>query len=140
MLDEQFELSAKPCPRLTRDLEPRAVRPNRRINHDKIGMAKIFFAMAPEMQGSDRHIGQPWQCIGQCVFVGQIGHCDDGPLPCQPSRGSHPAAEMAQPHDRYTLAVVFHTSSKSAQRCIDKGVTHQAQATSADPRRWELDR
>ena len=71
--------------------------PHGRIDHDQVGVAKILFPVAAEMDGGDRHVGQQRQRVGQGGFVGQIGHGDDGPLPGEPACGGRPAAEMAQP-------------------------------------------
>ena len=78
--------------------------------------------MAAEMHGGDRHVGQQRQRVGQGVFVGLIGHGDDGPLPGEPARGRRSAAKMAQSHDRHPPAAVVHGSSKPGGRTTNKGV------------------
>ena len=95
VLDEQFQFRAKVCARLSSRVQPRDIGPNRRIDHDKIGLSKILRAMPAEMNRGDRHVGQQRQRIGQRVFVGRVADGKKGTLPGQPSRSGQAAAEMS---------------------------------------------
>ena len=93
--------------------------------------------MAAEVKLGDVYVGQQRQCVGQGVFVGQVGDGDDGALPGEPACGSRPTAEMSQAHDRCPLAAIIHRPNKARRVGGGKGFCSQMSLT-ISRFRWSL--
>ena len=99
--EEEADFRIDFCPGLPGDFQHWIAGPDRRIDHHEFRIMKVLFPMSPQVQPGDVYVLQPVQRIGQCLFLGDVGHGDFRALSGQPSSGGRPTAEASQAHNRH---------------------------------------
>ena len=107
-VEEQLDLRGRRNTGGDGDLQEAVVRPDRRVDHDQVGLAEVVLPVAAQVVGNDRRVGQPVERLAESRCGGRVGDGDPSPPGGQPSRGRHAAPEVAQSHQRDSSSVDLH--------------------------------